>query len=163
MRATYVPRQPFASSVPHCGKHASQRSWTENPGQKTDKKSKVRRWRAEYIRNVDDRVQDGWGISDGDSCSDQYGSMIILYDDPAVQFAAMYHIRNDDVHGRYAALLHSLYFLHTNLLKLSFLTARKLPASGPLNAVVVPKAHRAVATTLPLLIMICLWLGALDS
>lgn len=34
------------------------------------------------------------------------------------------------------------------------LTARKLPATGPVKAEVVPKAQKAVATALPLTIML---------
>lgn len=41
-----------------------------------------------------------------------------------------------------------------NLILTQRLTARKLPATGPVKAEVVPKAQKAVATTLPLTIML---------
>jgi len=41
-----------------------------------------------------------------------------------------------------------------NLLHTQGLTARKLPATGPVKAEVVPNAQKAVATALPLTIML---------
>lgn len=82
----------------------------------------------------------------------RYETAVLCYG-PRTLWRVLTHMSDVHVHRKASywyekAKIHAPWFL---------LTARKLPASGPVKAEVVPRAHKAVATALPLFIMMRRW------